>query len=216
MEKQNTNAPDRSLGNGMIYSCGGMWSLDKPETIAPDIEQIAHALSKIYRWNGNADRRISVAEHSINVRRLLKRRGACTLSQMVGLIHDTPEVIFGDISAPLKKRLFISQGKKPFSLSLELYEKRLLTFFAEKLIPGFRLETCQRCWMEVDQADSDIRTFEFPEFYGVGRDVDPAKFFDARTVGFSLLKLNSKKAERVFLEMYRELCEALVIVVKIV
>jgi uncharacterized protein len=63
-----------------------------------DILDIAHALSRINRFNGHLSGTMSVAEHSVNVSRL------CVDSSMklTGLLHDAPETYLGDIIRPLK------------------------------------------------------------------------------------------------------------------
>lgn len=63
-----------------------------------DIEDIAHHLSCINRFNGALRRPVNVACHSIHVCRLLHGTGW----EMEGLLHDAPEAYLGDISRGLK------------------------------------------------------------------------------------------------------------------
>lgn len=69
-----------------------------PEDI--DLDDIAHALAHINRFTGHAKRAYSVAEHSLNVARLLPEP-----IKIYGLLHDCHEAYVGDISTPLKKSL---------------------------------------------------------------------------------------------------------------
>ena len=70
----------------------------KPEDI--DLDDIAHALAQTCRFCGHTKRHYSVAEHSINVARLLP-----DAIKIYGLLHDAHEAYVGDISTPLKRSL---------------------------------------------------------------------------------------------------------------
>lgn len=64
------------------------------------IEDIAHALARISRYNGHTDTHIgySVGQHSIYVAMQLPPR-----LRLTGLLHDAPEYVIGDMVRPLKK-----------------------------------------------------------------------------------------------------------------
>lgn len=80
------------------------WPLDpKPEDV--DLEDVAHALSNICRFNGHTWYFYSVAAHSINVFELLKRHGCDRRTQLLGLLHDAAEAYCCDIPRPLKQFL---------------------------------------------------------------------------------------------------------------
>jgi 5'-deoxynucleotidase YfbR-like HD superfamily hydrolase len=64
------------------------------------ILDIAHALSRINRYNGHLAGTMSVAEHSVNVSRLMPEGDL--LLRMTALFHDAPEAYLGDIIRPLK------------------------------------------------------------------------------------------------------------------
>lgn len=69
-----------------------------PDTIL--IEDIAHALSMLCRFNAQCLKPYSVAEHSIHVSYEIEPRLA-----MIGLMHDAAEAYLGDVPGPLKKCL---------------------------------------------------------------------------------------------------------------
>lgn len=69
-----------------------------PDTIL--IEDIAHNLSKLCRFNGATDRFYSVAEHSLYVSELVG-----PVHAMAGLMHDAAEAYLGDVVTPLKQLL---------------------------------------------------------------------------------------------------------------
>ncbi|WP_236217071.1 phosphohydrolase [Pseudomonas rhodesiae] len=58
---------------------------------------IAHALSRLCRFNGHTRAHYSVAQHSLIVASLVP-----TEHQLVALLHDAPEAYIGDMTRPLK------------------------------------------------------------------------------------------------------------------
>jgi hypothetical protein len=75
----------------------------RPEEVI--IEDIAHALSMLCRCNGHARFYYSVAQHSLNVAKLLKHLGYNKTIQLYGLLHDGSEAFLSDVITPVKKQL---------------------------------------------------------------------------------------------------------------
>lgn len=71
-------------------------------TDALDIEVISHALGMLCRYNGHVKDFYSVADHSVLVHDLLRAQGASRELLMMGLMHDAPEAMLGDVVSPLK------------------------------------------------------------------------------------------------------------------
>lgn len=68
-----------------------------------NIDDIAHGLSMCCRYNGQARRFLSVAEHSVIVALLMKDLHLG--DPWEGLFHDATEAYLSDVPAPLKKLL---------------------------------------------------------------------------------------------------------------
>ena len=75
----------------------------KPTARMIAIEDIAHALSNICRFGGQAREFYSVAQHSMLVSQLLGSYGRTM--QRHGLLHDATEAYVGDMVKPLKNLL---------------------------------------------------------------------------------------------------------------
>ena len=92
-----------------------------PSPLDIEIEDIAHGLARVARWNGQTDGEyaFSVAQHSLLVEIIvselelkLDRR-----FRLAALIHDAPEYVIGDLISPFKAAL---------SLDYRAFEARLL------------------------------------------------------------------------------------------
>ncbi|WP_104018511.1 HD domain-containing protein [Roseovarius nitratireducens] len=77
-----------------------------PTPVDIEIEDIAHGLSFVARWNGQTlgDFPYSVAEHSLLVERLYSRLAPRAPSKwrLAALLHDAPEYVIGDMISPVK------------------------------------------------------------------------------------------------------------------
>ena len=77
-----------------------------PSPLDIEIEDIAHGLARVSRWNGQTRGKhsFSVAQHSVMVERLV-RANAPKLDQkwyLAALLHDAPEYVIGDMITPVK------------------------------------------------------------------------------------------------------------------
>ena len=77
-----------------------------PTPVDIEIEDIAHGLAFVARWNGQTrgDYAYSVAEHSLLVETLFSRMtpGISPRWQLAALLHDAPEYVIGDMISPVK------------------------------------------------------------------------------------------------------------------
>jgi len=77
-----------------------------PTPMDIEIEDIAHGLAFVARWNGQTigDYAYSVAEHSLLVETLFGMISAGTEPKwrLAALLHDAPEYVIGDMISPVK------------------------------------------------------------------------------------------------------------------
>lgn len=77
-----------------------------PSPLDIEIEDIAHGLARVARWNGQTlgEHAYSVAQHSLLVEHIFNRLvpDARTEWQMLALLHDAPEYVIGDMISPFK------------------------------------------------------------------------------------------------------------------
>lgn len=77
-----------------------------PTPMDIEIDDIAHGLAFVARWNGQTagDYPYSVAEHSLLVERLFARIApdAPPKWRLAALLHDAPEYVIGDMISPVK------------------------------------------------------------------------------------------------------------------
>lgn len=117
---------DRAGSWMQTYTGKQFWPIDpRPEDVF--IEDIAHALSMMCRFNGHCLRFYSVAEHSVILSNHVSEENA-----LWALLHDASEAYIADIVRPAKR--FISGYKETetrimkavcerFELSLEMPEE---------------------------------------------------------------------------------------------
>ncbi len=93
-----------------------------PSPLDVEVEDIAHGLSRVARWNGQTagDWAFSVAQHSLVVEEIFRRLrpGAEHAACRAALLHDASEYVVGDLITPFKAS--VGSGYKEL-------EKRLLT-----------------------------------------------------------------------------------------
>jgi 5'-deoxynucleotidase YfbR-like HD superfamily hydrolase len=77
-----------------------------PTPLDIEIEDIAHGLAFVARWNGQTfgDWPYSVAEHSLLVEALYGRMNPSAPAKwrLAALLHDAPEYVIGDMISPVK------------------------------------------------------------------------------------------------------------------
>ncbi|MCE8539039.1 HD family hydrolase [Ruegeria pomeroyi] len=85
-----------------------------PTPVDIEIEDIAHGLAFVARWNGQTrgEFAYSVAEHSLLVEDIFARivPGAGAKWRLAALLHDAPEYVIGDMISPVKAAVGADYG----------------------------------------------------------------------------------------------------------
>lgn len=83
---------------------GRRLDLIDPSPLDVEIEDIAHGLARVARWNGqtSGEHAFSVAQHSLIVEAVVAASENDPRWRMAALLHDGPEYVIGDMISPFK------------------------------------------------------------------------------------------------------------------
>ena len=92
-----------------------------PSPLDIEIEDIAHGLARVARWNGQTigTHAFSVAQHSLIVEEICRKLAPewDKKRRLMALLHDAPEYVIGDMISPFKAALGLDY--KAFEAKLE-------------------------------------------------------------------------------------------------
>jgi 5'-deoxynucleotidase YfbR-like HD superfamily hydrolase len=172
------------------------------------IEDIAHGLARVARWNGQTlgDHAFSVAQHALLVvdiaAALRPRSERCWL--LAALLHDAPEYVIGDLISPFKAAV---------GLDYKAFELRLLKAIHGAF--GLPEELPEPVAARIKHADRVAAYYEATVLAGFGLD-EAARYFGApgdalpSTLGSELQRLAplpAAAAQTAFLARFHALVE---------
>ncbi len=144
-----------------------------PTPVDIEIEDIAHGLAFVARWNGQTrgDYAYSVAEHSLLVETIHARicPEAPAAWRLAALLHDAPEYVIGDLISPVKAAVGPGYGALDGRLAAAIHLRFGLPAEIPKLVKK-RIKRADKvsAWMEAveiagfSEAEAD-RFFGRPE-----------------------------------------------------
>ncbi len=89
---------------------GKPFDILNPRTEDVDINDVAHQLARINRWNGAIKfDHFTVAQHSVIAS--YAARLIAPECELHALLHDAPEYVIGDINSPMKKAIALAGGQ---------------------------------------------------------------------------------------------------------
>ena len=170
-----------------------------PSPLDIEIEDIAHGLARVARWNGQTvgDHAYSVAEHCVLVSDIcgLIRPGWPDKWRLAALLHDAPEYVIGDMISPFKTAL---------GFDYKAFEHRLESAIHMRFsLPVDLPQTVEEI---IKRADKASAFFEATQIAGFS-DAEGAEIF-GRPRGLAPVKLKplpTKEAQAKFLKRFAEL-----------
>jgi uncharacterized protein len=173
-----------------------------PSPMDIEIEDIAHGLARVARWNGQTtgDHAFSVAQHSVLVEEIAAhlQAGLAPRWRLAALLHDAPEYVIGDMISPFKTAL---------GLDYRTFEARLESAIHIRF--GLPARTPGPIKSLIKAADRVSAFFEATQLAGF----EPAEaldLFGAAPRGYALViePLAPREAEARYLQRYHLLSEA--------
>ncbi len=177
-----------------------------PSPFDIEIEDIAHGLARVARWNGQTvgEHAFSVAQHSLVVEEIAAhiRPGLEPKWRLAALLHDASEYVIGDMISPFKSAL--GSGYKDFEARLEA---------AIHVRFGLPPKTPQTIKALIKKADKACAFFEATQLAGFDRK-ESLTFFGAPPAGYDLIiePQPAAVAQQRYLERYQVLAEAVGII----
>ena len=173
-----------------------------PSPMDIEIEDIAHGLARVARWNGQTigEHAFSVAQHSVVVEEI------CAHIQpdleprwrLAALLHDASEYVIGDMISPFKAALGMDYKK---------FEERLETAIHVRF--GIPAKTPVPIKKLIKQADRACAFFEATQLAGFSHK-EALEFFGAPPAGYALTidPQPPAQAQSRYIQRYNVLSEA--------
>ena len=176
-----------------------------PSPLDIEIEDIAHGLARVARWNGQTkgDHAFSVAQHCLLVEAVFAHTGKSTAKpdRLAALLHDAAEYVVGDMISPFKAAL---------GMDYKGFEQHLMA--AVRLRFGLPAAINWTLESEIKQADKVAAYLEATQLAGFS--VDEAEKIFGRPAGLSgagferflgLKPLSAVEAKATYLSRFAEL-----------
>ncbi|MFN5082761.1 MAG: HD domain-containing protein [Brevundimonas sp.] len=173
-----------------------------PSPLDIEIEDIAHGLARVARWNGQTvgDHPLSVAQHSVIVEEIAHhlKPGLEPRWRLAALLHDASEYVIGDMISPFKAAL---------GLSYKDFETRLEGAIHVRF--GLPAKTPPPIKTLIKKADRACAFLEATQLAGFGHD-EAIRLFGPPPPGTitALEPLPASQAQARYLERYRVRAEA--------
>jgi hypothetical protein len=171
-----------------------------PSPLDVEIEDIAHGLARVARWNGQTkgEHAFSVAQHCLLVERLAAELAPklSPKARLMALLHDAPEYVVGDLISPFKAAL---------SLDYKDFERRLLASIHLRF--GLPAKAPAELQSLFKKADIYAAYFEATQLAGF-EEVEARRHFGTPPKSLHAPRLTpwpTAEAEARFLERFRKL-----------
>ena len=173
-----------------------------PSPMDIEIEDIAHGLARVARWNGQTtgEHAFSVAQHSVVVEEIVAhiQPDVAPKWRLAALLHDASEYVIGDMISPFKAAL---------GVDYKTFEERLEGAIHTRF--GLPAKTPPMIKKLIKRADRACAFFEATQLAGFEHEESIA-FFDPPPPGYRLIidPLPPAQAQERYLQRYHLLSEA--------
>lgn len=170
-----------------------------------EIEDIAHGLAFVARWNGQTrgDWPYSVAEHSLLVEQAFGRIApdAPAKWRLAALLHDAPEYVLGDMISPVKGALGKEYGEMDARIAEAVHRRFGLPVKTPSIIKNYIKQADQvSAWLEA----IEIAGFSEDEARGIFKVPKPEY-----CAGLTIRLRPPAEARRAYLDRFNALIEAI-------
>ncbi|PPC88584.1 MAG: hydrolase [Hyphomicrobium sp.] len=185
---------------------GRRLDLLNPSPIDIEIEDIAHGLARVARWNGQTlgQHAFSVAQHSLLVTDIAAHLNP-TFSNMelrAALLHDAPEYVVGDLISPFKSALGIDYKAFEIKLLEAIHQRFEISALSENITAAIKnadrvaayYEATRLAGFEVSEAEIYFAHHSIPNDLSAKLD--------------TLTPWPSHQAQSLFIERFRTLAAA--------
>ena len=180
---------------------GRRLDLLNPSPLDIEIEDIAHGLARVARWNGqtHGPHAFSVAQHSILVEAVVAHLWPATAAadRLGALLHDAAEYVIGDMISPFKAALGFDYKAFEAKLEAAIHLRFGLPGHPPAVVKGV-----------IKRADIICAYFEATQLAGFS-ETEAKRFFGAPPRGLKL-KLTPKptaEVQEAFLKRFRSLLD---------
>jgi len=181
---------------------GRRLDLLNPSPLDVEIEDIAHGLARVARWNGQTKgtHAFSVAQHSVLVEKITSelRPRLARSARLAALLHDAPEYVVGDLISPFKAALGIDYKDFEHKLQAAIH----LRFGLPAVVPA-DLKAA------IKKADTFAAYFEATQLANFSPE-EAKKYFGNPPPSLprpKLVPFATEEAQATFLERFRRLSE---------
>jgi len=179
---------------------GRRLDLINPSAMDIEIEDIAHGLSRVARWNGQTtgEHAFSVAQHSVIVERIADtlEPGTDRRWLLAALLHDASEYVVGDMISPFKNAL---------GVNYRAFEDKLMQAIHVRFgLPAIITPQLKKF---IKRADKISAYLEATQIAGFSHD-ESAEFFGPPPVavrGWDISPVSPNEAKRLFVDRFNAL-----------
>lgn len=181
---------------------GRRLDLLEPSPLDIEIDDIAHGLARVARWNGQTKgaHAFSVAQHSVLVERLVSELSPRLARQarLMALLHDSPEYVVGDLISPFKAAVGINYKALEERLQIAIH----LRFGLPAQIPA----TLKTLFKRADHLSAFYEATQLAGF----EEAEARRLFGTPPRGLKtprLAPLGAAEAQAQFLARFNRLCD---------